>query len=251
MLVIVGLEGRVLRLRSPHVFLVVVAADTEGGHGNGFQMMLNTARRPDGVVGGMFEKELPCGEGHFDAGLLYVFGEGAALKKIVEAVAGFSVFVFAVAHFAVLLCWIPFRRRSRNRRSGGMRRYERNRRPSKRRSWEPAERSPSQQDEDRCPPPWRGTRDSWCRRIQRGRYFLNVLEQPVHRVVGVGALVDGLGIAGRSGQRGRLITNSPSLLKRPRMSSTHVDVSIARELRAIAEERRCGWCRRRHRACAG
>src|SRR6476659_9109635 len=66
-------------------------------------MMLNTARRPDGIVGWMFEKKLPSGEGCFDAGLLDILGEGAALKEVVEAIAGFSVFLFAVTHFGIFL----------------------------------------------------------------------------------------------------------------------------------------------------
>ena len=62
MLGIVRLESGVLLLRALHIFLVVVAADGERGHGDRVECVLNAARGPDGIVSGMIEEELPCGQ---------------------------------------------------------------------------------------------------------------------------------------------------------------------------------------------
>src|ERR1019366_9516108 len=51
----------------------------------------------------MFEKKLPCRERGFDAGFLYVLSKGSALEKIIVAIARLAVFVLAVADVRVFL----------------------------------------------------------------------------------------------------------------------------------------------------
>ena len=59
---VMGLEGGVFRLRSPHVFLVPPASYFEGGDGDLREMWLHSTRAPELVVGGVVEESLPSGQ---------------------------------------------------------------------------------------------------------------------------------------------------------------------------------------------
>src|ERR1035438_10700655 len=81
---VVRLKRFVFDLRPEHILLVVVAADGKGGHGDRIERVLDGARGPDAVVGGVLEEALPGGQ-EPGAGFLHILRKGAALKEVIEA----------------------------------------------------------------------------------------------------------------------------------------------------------------------
>src|ERR1700677_4157453 len=96
---VVRLELRIFLLRPEHIFLVVIAADSQRWHRDGIQRALNSARRPDRIVRRVIEKE-PPGRNQPSSGLSHVLKKTAATEEVVESIHGLALFVVPVANLS-------------------------------------------------------------------------------------------------------------------------------------------------------